>query len=81
MLELNCVCFYVDQIREKRKRIITFFNENQYDAQILLFTYDSEESQNVDLQKRCRHMHFYELSMNISVENQCIDRMRRIKNF
>ena len=25
-------------------------------------------------------MHFYELSMNINVENQCIDRMRRIEN-
>ena len=80
MLELNCVCFYVDQVREKQERIITLFNENQYDAQILLFTYDSEKNQNVDLQKRCRHMHFYELSMNINVENQCIDRMRRIEN-
>ena len=81
LLNFDCRCYYVDQARNEREKITTFFNENFNQAQILLFTFDNEKNQEIDFQKRCRFMHFFEFSMNNDIEKQCICRIKRIENF
>ena len=80
LLNFDCRCYYVDQARSEQKKITVLFNENLNQAQVLLFTFDSERNQKIDLQKRCRFMHFFEFFMNNDIEEQCICRIKRIEN-
>lgn len=67
-----------DQKQEKRKRIVSVFNDELEKDMILLNTYGSEYSE-LDLQKRCHYMHFLKSLYNKAMKDQTMHRCRRMR--
>ena len=80
ILQLDVVCIYAKQTTTKKYEIQRLFNENSNRTMILITIYDAADFE-INFQKLCFHVHFFEQSLSQFMQNQILTRCRRLENF
>ena len=80
ILQFDVVCIYAKQTITKKYEIQRLFNENSNRTMILIIIYDAADFE-INFQKLCFHVHFFEQFLNQFMQNQILTRCRRFDNF